>query len=498
MLHRIANEDAQISGINEVWFDEAIKSFKSKGFKFITLEDFKQHIETNKPFSKKSLLITIDDGYADQVDKLVPICLQNGVKPVVFLISDLIEHQELPWDQRIRYVIENTTKEYILFDFLNQKLHYYFDSLEGKTWARRDLTARCELLSKEELKKAITSFSNAAQVEIPKSNSQGFQAASIDRISALSHRGVNFCNHTSSHLILASNDEKTCCESINKAKKFLKKNKLETSCFAYPIGKPHSIFASNEIVEMLDISIAFTSIEGIVSSDTERLLVPRIPFPINKKQLNKICSPLSKYRYDEDNWLIKIHDLYSLKILVNTYGGKAAALVWLKHQSQLLLGKFRQYRKIDKQQVKRVVFFCKGNINRSAIAATIFNKHSPIECYSFGLKTQQGFPPSVESQRWTKSRGISITHHKTNKVEEYKPRDGDLLVSFEPDHLIQMKQKIDDDNSIQHTLLGLWSRKPWAYIHDPVARPEKYIDKCFTIIEAASRELARTLNVVIK
>jgi protein-tyrosine-phosphatase len=114
------------------------------------------------------------------------------------------------------------------------------------------------------------------------------------------------------------------------------------------------------------------------------------------------------------------------------------------------------------------------------------------------LKTQQGFPPSVESQRWTKSRGISITHHKTNKVEEYKPRDGDLLVSFEPDHLIQMKQKIDDDNSIQHTLLGLWSRKPWAYIHDPVARPEKYIDKCFTIIEAASRELARTLNVVIK
>ena len=498
MIHRVENNEANISGVQVSWLEEAIKLFKYKGFDFITIDKFKQYISSNKPIPKKSLLLTIDDGYADQVDEIVPICLRQGVRPAVFLISDLIEHQKLPWDQIIRYVIEHTAKEYILFDFLGHKLHYYFDSREGKTWARRDFIARCELLKRHDLEKAIKSFANAAKVELPESNVQGFQGAWINKISALAHKGVTFCNHTSSHLILSSNDEKTCHESISKAQNFLNKNDLETSCFAYPIGKSQSILAHNEILEILDISIAFTSIEGVVNSNTEPLLIPRIPFPMNKKQLNRICSPLAKYRYDENNWLIRFHNFFSLKVLVNTYGGKAAALVWLKHQSQLLLGKFEKYREIDERKVRRVVFFCKGNINRSAIAETIFHIYSSIEHYSFGLKTQQDFPPSVESQRWIKSRGISINHHKTNKIEEYKPLDGDLLVSFEPDHLIQMKQKIDTDKNVQHTLLGLWAEKPWAYIHDPIARPEKYIEKCFTIIDEASQGLARALTVIQK
>jgi hypothetical protein len=49
-------------------------------------------------------------------------------------------------------------------------------------------------------------------------------------------------------------------------------------------------------------------------------------------------------------------------------------------------------------------------------------------------------------------------------------------------------------NGIQYTLLGLWSDKKWAYIHDPVARPEEYFDKCFNIIQNATQNLAGKLQ----
>ncbi|KZZ77275.1 hypothetical protein A3767_19965 [Oleiphilus sp. HI0133] len=57
-----------------------------------------------------------------------------------------------------------------------------------------------------------------------------------------------------------------------------------------------------------------------------------------------------------------------------------------------------------------------------------------------------------------------------------------------------MEQKNVHISNVQYSLLGLWADNPWAYIHDPVARPEEYFDKCFSIIENATRNLAKALE----
>jgi len=494
MLHRIQNSAMNISGINKDWLKKSIALFKEKGFQFITLKQFKQHITAQTPFPENALLVTIDDGYADQVEEMVPIFLDQNVKPAIFLISDLIEHQILPWDESIRYIVEHTKKPYIHFDHLGGKLHYYFDSRENKTWARRDFIARCELLALPELTESIGSFATAAEVTIPKANETGYKSASLTSIKTYAEQGASFSSHTKSHLILASNDDETCNDSIKQASTFFEQNSLDTSCFAYPIGKEHSIVHKLAIPKHNNFDIAFTTTEGIATPHTNPHAVPRISYPLDEHQLDNICSPLATYRYDKDNWLIKLHNLKTLKILVNEYGGKAAAIIWLKHQLKLYAGQYKQFTHINLIEIKRVVFFCKGNINRSALAETVFKTHSHLPCASFGLKTEVGFPPSIEVQRWARKHTIDIIQHKTSRVEDFEFCEGDLLVAFEPEQIEQIREHTSTLKNIQYTVLGVWAAQPWAYIHDPVVRPEEYFNKCFNMIKQAAINLARKLE----
>jgi protein-tyrosine-phosphatase/peptidoglycan/xylan/chitin deacetylase (PgdA/CDA1 family) len=494
MLHRIANPAMGISGIETNWLNESIDLFLKKGFRFLSLEEFKHHIASQTPFPDNALLVTIDDGYADQVNEMVPAFLKHGIKPAVFLISKLIEQQELPWDESIRYIAEHTAKPYIYFDHLGGKLHYYFDTRENKTWARRDFIARCELLDKKRLAESIDSFAQAADVEIPKATKNGFEAASLSNILRLSKQGASFSSHTDSHLILASNDDQTCLQAIYNAKPLFENNEFETECFAYPIGKDHSIINKLNIPKEAGFILAFTTVEGIANHQCDAYAITRISYPLNEKQLEEICSPLALYRYDRSNWLIKLHNLRKLKILINAYGGKAASLTWLKHQLKLFSGRYQKYRKLDMDSIKRVVFFCKGNINRSAIAEAVFATSSDRGHASFGLKTEQRFPPSVEAQRWARKNSLAILHHKTTRAEDFAIEQGDLLIAFEPEQLQFMEKQSAHVAYVQYSLLGLWADNPWAYIHDPVARPKEYFDKCFSIIENATRNLAKALE----
>lgn len=498
MLHRIANPKMGISGIKTTWLDESIKLFHSKGFRFLSLDEFKHHIGTKTPFPANSLLATIDDGYADQVNEMVPVFLKYGVKPAVFLISDLIKHQALPWDESIRYVTEHTTKPYIKFEHLYGNLHYFFNNRENRTWARRDFIARCELLDKGSANKSINAFADAADVVIPKATENGFEAAPLETILKLSKQGATFSSHTANHLILASNDDQSCLDSIADAESFFERNALEQECFAYPIGKEHSITNKLHIPNQAGFALAFTTVEGIASHNSAPFAIPRISYPLDEKQLEDICSPVALYRYESINWLIKLHNLRTLKVLINVYGGKAAALIWLKHQLKLLFGHYNEYKNLDFQSIRRVVFFCKGNINRSAVAEAFFEKYSSTQHASFGLKTEQRFPPSVEAQRWARKNNLKIIQHKTTRVEDFIVKSGDLLVAFEPEHIQSIKQKNQDICGVQYSLLGLWADNNWAYIHDPVARPEEYFDKCFSMIENAALNLAKALEVATK
>ncbi len=81
-------------------FDVAYKTFDfemkiiKKYFKTITLDDVYEYLTTDKQIEKPSIVISFDDGYADNFVYAYPILKKYGLKATIFPISSRINREE--------------------------------------------------------------------------------------------------------------------------------------------------------------------------------------------------------------------------------------------------------------------------------------------------------------------------------------------------------------------------------------------------------------------
>lgn len=77
-------------------FDDQIRYFK-RNFNLLGLDDFIKTIHSDKSLSKKSILITFDDGYANNYDYAFPILKKHKAPAVIFPVTGLIGTDKASW-----------------------------------------------------------------------------------------------------------------------------------------------------------------------------------------------------------------------------------------------------------------------------------------------------------------------------------------------------------------------------------------------------------------
>lgn len=68
-----------------------IKYIKDNGYKTLTLDELHALFKENKPIPKKSVIITLDDGYSDNYKYAYPILKEYGAKATIFVITKTID-----------------------------------------------------------------------------------------------------------------------------------------------------------------------------------------------------------------------------------------------------------------------------------------------------------------------------------------------------------------------------------------------------------------------
>jgi peptidoglycan/xylan/chitin deacetylase (PgdA/CDA1 family) len=68
-------------------------------YRLVTLPDVKEALEGTRALPSWSLLITLDDGFADNIEYALPLLRNNGAFATVFVTSDLIGHGERLWTE---------------------------------------------------------------------------------------------------------------------------------------------------------------------------------------------------------------------------------------------------------------------------------------------------------------------------------------------------------------------------------------------------------------
>lgn len=183
--------------------------------------------------------------------------------------------------------------------------------------------------------------------------------------------------------------------------------------------------------------------------------------------------------------------------IIENYGGKAALLraIYAKWQSNL--GGFKQERQVDWEQVKRLVFVCRGNINRSAYAAEYSSHCLNFPTASCGLETDNGLSASDHAIANGALRGTDLSHHKTTRLEDIEHQAGDLYIVFEPEHANLVRERLGNPDTMV-TILGLWSNNPCPYIQDPICRSDTYFQACFERTEQGVNGILKKLNHAAK
>ena len=82
-------------------FEEQLDMLQKHGFSPVGLDELKAAASSGRRLPEKPVLLTFDDGYADNFQNLFPILQKRGVKVLIFLITDFIgkEPGYMSWEQ---------------------------------------------------------------------------------------------------------------------------------------------------------------------------------------------------------------------------------------------------------------------------------------------------------------------------------------------------------------------------------------------------------------
>ena len=158
---------------------------------------------------------------------------------------------------------------------------------------------------------------------------------------------------------------------------------------------------------------------------------------------------------------------------------------------EFVSGRLRPFVEIRPQEVKRLVFVCLGNINRSAFADVVASGLG-ARTASFGLSTSTGAPAFEKAITTAPVYGYDLSAHRATNFPDYRFEPGDLLLAMEVRHAHELVRRGIPANAV--ALLGHWSRPHRIHIHDPHRHTDQYFRTCFAIIHSGVANLVEELR----
>jgi peptidoglycan/xylan/chitin deacetylase (PgdA/CDA1 family) len=137
--HQFSATESNKMTVTKSAFQEQMKFLKDNGYRVITLDQLFDFLDFKAPLPRKSVVITIDDGWRSTYEIAYPILKAQGFPATLFVYTDLIHEGEktLSWDL-IKELAENGidiqchTKSHLDLTLIDKKDSFkdYFNRVE--------------------------------------------------------------------------------------------------------------------------------------------------------------------------------------------------------------------------------------------------------------------------------------------------------------------------------------------------------------------------------
>ncbi len=303
-LHRAKVASHPHAGTNPEFLDTTLRKLHSSGYSFVSLEEVVNAGIKGRPLPEKAACFTLDDGYADQADILMPIFIEHNAKPTFFVITDMLDGKSWPWDEKITYVLETTTKSKIANPFSHldkSQATLLVDTKAKKTIARRYLQTTAKEISKDQVTALLEELSQSCAVTIPEIPPTPYQPMTWARARELESQGAFFAPHSCDHSIFSKLSAEEAESQILQSWQRLKSElKSPVKIFCYPTGRlqdftmEHMLFLEKQ--GFLG-AVSFVSKPcNIRKISAERFKLPRIALPNTLSAVKRYASWIEKIR----------------------------------------------------------------------------------------------------------------------------------------------------------------------------------------------------------
>jgi peptidoglycan/xylan/chitin deacetylase (PgdA/CDA1 family) len=245
LYHRVLNieNDPQQLCVSVDNFEEQLTALK-KTHVFLKVNEFFEILNSNQAFPKNALLITFDDGYADNYRNALPVLERLDLQALFFIATDRFNSGDLFWWDELDLIFDAIKRNGAeITPFLDK---YKVDSSEE---LYQYYLAKCkESSSLKERKRLISELRTIVSIDETLKSQYAF--LSIDELIALSQsRHAVIGAHTVNHLSLGHlplDEQRTeVIASVNYLEKTLQ---FPVRHFSYPYGERHNF--SNETMQL--------------------------------------------------------------------------------------------------------------------------------------------------------------------------------------------------------------------------------------------------------
>ncbi len=240
----------------------------------ISLGELTSKIRVGDRLSRRSVVVTFDDGYSDNYDVAMPILNELGIPATFYATVDCIENKKLPWPSRLRWTFRKTTQA------------VWTDS-HGETWNLADSTTRekaylaacddCCRFSGKMQDDFVRRCERELATSIP--SFLGSLMMSIDQLKGLLQHGHIVGSHTMTHPNMAHIEKDEAQTELAESKRRLE-SQLNVSIrhFSYPCPalSPHWSAQTVEQCRALGYDSAVTTTSGVTRLGDDPLRLKRI------------------------------------------------------------------------------------------------------------------------------------------------------------------------------------------------------------------------------
>ena len=269
--HRVLNRrDPYREGDVLLQVFDAQMRMLSRFYNVMTLSDaVTAQSEGRLPY--RAMVVTFDDGYADNYDVALPILQQYGIPATFFVATGFLNGGRM-WNDTIIDAVAQTKETKLNLADIDLG-SYNCNGIDNRKSTIEKLIGKLKYLPVEERLMRC-----ARVLQVTRATLNNDLMMSSDQVRAISDAGMEIGGHTVSHPILSQVNDVTAVKEIADGKATLEGMiQKEVTSFAYPNGRPEQDFQDKHatMVEQAGFKAAVTTERGMTYADNHRFRLPR-------------------------------------------------------------------------------------------------------------------------------------------------------------------------------------------------------------------------------